>query len=215
MISYQKIGNKINKYNVEFNREELEKLNYDIIDNCSEVVHIELSRSNPSLLAALCEESDNSEIKNYKEKEEIIQDQKFYIYSYDKYIYPELSRQIKKLLNKDLNAINNILDTNFIYKSINKKLEYLNKEMNESEDLETLEKLRKNMNKLKKEKEKLDYYYNKVKNIIKVELVQTMNVDKINAVSEFLDIDLIPFSTNDKVSNNVKNQIKNLSKLNN
>ena len=213
MISYQKIGNKINKYNVEFNREELEKLNYDIIDNCS--VHIELSRSNPSLLAALCEESDNSEIKNYKEKEEIIQGQKFYIYSYDKYIYPELSRQIKKLLNKDLNAINNILDTNFIYKSINKKLEYLNKEINESKDLETLEKLRKNIEKLKKEKEKLDYYYNKVKNIIKVELVQTMNVDKINAVSEFLDIDLIPFSTNDKVSNNVKNQIKNLSKLNN
>ena len=68
------------------------------------------------------------------------------------------------------------------------------------------------MDRLTTEKNILDKYGEELKRIIKIELVDSINEEELNKVSAFLDINLEPFSTNDKISNNVRRQLKNFRK---
>ena len=119
MYYFEKQGNIINKYNVEYDSEELKKLNYEIISNYSTIIHKEEKRTGGM---PFCSNENFQEYRNIKSTQvgvhEYIdcRDEPIYLYTYDKYLYPRISVEIKNLLNGDITAIKRI----FTYETIKK-----------------------------------------------------------------------------------------------
>ena len=83
----------IEKYVVHFNRDELINLRYNVVTNCSELLHQEID-SNEELYP-------NSKIKNFNKKK----NGNIYHYSFDEYVYPRLVSYIDMILRSDDRAI--------------------------------------------------------------------------------------------------------------
>ena len=95
----------IEKYIVNFNRDELLRLRNSVIVNCSELVHREIDSENE-----LRVNRKITNLKKYKVGNK-------YHYSYDEYIYPRLVALIDMLLKHDdraIDGINNIKEDDII-----------------------------------------------------------------------------------------------------
>ncbi|MBR7042492.1 MAG: hypothetical protein IKI04_03215 [Bacilli bacterium] len=95
----------IEKYIVNFNRDELLHLRNSVIVNCSELVHREIDSENELRV--------NRKITNLKKRKVGNK----YHYSYDEYIYPRLVALIDMLLKHDdraIDGINNIKEDDII-----------------------------------------------------------------------------------------------------
>lgn len=200
MIYFKKNNDVLEKYQVSFDRDEIEKLKQEIIDKCSFITHREYeSDYSPRF-------DKNEIIRNFsyistgKEKEYFEETREIYLYSYDEYEVPYLVKLINELLSGETKAIDKILNYgSFIHeKTIDEKILYLNQEFNDID----LENITKRINKLKeieellkskelnKNQQSIEIYYNQLLKLIRFKLIDLVSISDIEKVESFFDIKL-------------------------
>lgn len=222
MIYFTKQEDKIEKYNIEFNEEELIKLQKEIINNCSEITHYEyegteepkatpyLKRTN--LIQTKIGTVENNDSLYYP-------DETLYHYSYDEQEYPYLIKLIDKLLARKSDAIYEIFNPNPNKEKepVIKRVSNLKKEIDNLKTSELiksyskLDKLQKLLQKLeinKNQKSVLEYYP-KVQALLTFELIDSIDLSSISRIEEFFEI---PFYPKDSTIN--KNLQRVLKKTN-
>lgn len=197
MIYFMDEGKKRKKYEIVVDKNGLEKLKVEIINNCSMIIHHDCNTTKiPNYYDIL-------RIRNYSaEKIGIHKPNDFYascetLYHvvYDEYKYPYLIELIDRLLNNDEEAVNEILNPNFEKEqiSIDKMINILEEKYNsislseigsKREMLEKLSQLYK-LKELNKNQISVIEYYSKVKNFIKLKLIDYMDIELINRVNKF------------------------------
>ena len=193
MIYFKQNNDKIEKYHITFNQEEIEQLKSDIIKNCSFIKHVEYSSDYEPKF-------DNiSLIKNFhstyiSKKEYFEETRDVYFYSYDEYQPPYLIELINNLLTGDSSSIDKILNYCISNESIDDKIKLINQEINEidisnieskKEKLKELENLLE-IKKLNKNRQNIDPYYQRLISLIKFDLVDTMSICEIERVNSCL-----------------------------
>lgn len=213
MFYYEESDNVLEKYQVFFDREEIEKLKLEIIDKCSFIIHKEYESDYSPII------SKNDIIKNFrstntgKQKEYFEETRDICAYSYDEYIPPYLVNLIDELLNGNSDAISKIINYgNSIYTStIDEKLSLLNQEFNDinSEDitkriskLKEIEELLKSKE-LNKNQQNIGPYCCKLLKLLSFKLIDSVSLSDINKMETFFDT---------KLYNKEKNYTKSLKK---
>ena len=198
MNYFKKNGEVIEKYQVDFDKEEIEKLKKEIINNCSFIKHEEYeSDYSPRFTDEI--------IRNFtstptgKEKEYFEETRDIYRYSYDEYKPPYLVKLINQLLNGDLKAIDGILNYDISSKSsIDDRINIANQEFTEIDPeniskrkakLEELEELLK-AKELNKDQQSIDVYYNQLVGLIKFDLIDSLPTSELHRIESFLEIKL-------------------------
>lgn len=197
MIYFMDEGKKRKKYEIVVDKNGLEKLKVEIINNCSMIIHHDCNTTEtPNYYDIL-------RIRNYSdEKIGIYESNDFYasretLYHviYDEYKYPYLIELIDRLLNNDEEALDEILNPNFEKEqiSIDKMINILEEKYNsislseivvKREILEKLSQLYK-LKELNKNQISVIGYYSKVKNFIKLKLIDDIDIELINRVNKF------------------------------
>ena len=108
MYYFEKQGNIINKYDIKYNSGELEKINYEIINNYSTITHKETQGTTEPYYDGNILEFRN--IKSAKIVPKKGDYKNVYLFTYDEYVYPRISIEIKKLLNGDITAAKKIFE---------------------------------------------------------------------------------------------------------
>ena len=99
------------KYEVEINREELEKIQKEMIDKCSRIIHYQYQAE--GIMSA--DYLKKNDIRNYKEtligtKEyDDGHDTEIYLRDYDEYYHPLLAHYVESLLNGDTSFLPEIM----------------------------------------------------------------------------------------------------------
>lgn len=217
-------GKNLSKYQLEFNREELENLRTEIIENCSEISHID-------------EEVYNYSAKNWKELAETFPD-KYGVRNYsvektgkyggdgdlivhepivhvicDFYIYPHLVSIINGILSGNVDSLYEFLETDFISElnNLDQQLFELNLEIDKMSNLDKqkqikLTELQELDSKRKNTEQKQNIiapYYKKVNQIIKKKLIASYNLNTIKEVLEFIEV---PEIKSHKVLERIRNK---------
>ncbi|MBQ3306967.1 MAG: hypothetical protein IJG68_02105, partial [Bacilli bacterium] len=188
----------IEKYQVSFDKEEIEKLKKKIINNCSFIKHEEYeSDYSPRFTDEIIRNFTYTPIG--KEKEYFEETRDIYRYSYDVYKPPYLVELINQLLNGNLKAIDEILNYDISSKSsIDDRINLANQEFNKivpeditkkKEKLKELEDLVK-ARELNKGQQSIDAYYNQLIGLIKFDLVDSLSISELGRIESFLEIDL-------------------------
>ena len=218
MFYFRKNGEVIEKYQVHFDKDEIEKLKKEIINNCSFIEHkVYVSDYEPRFT--------NEIIRNFtctptgRKKEYFEETRDLYQYSYDEYKPPYLVELINQLLNGDSKAIDNILNYDISTKStLDDKINLANKEFNKiapediskkKEKLKELEDLLK-AKELNKKQQSIDLYYAQLIGLIKFDLIDLLPINELVKIETFLEINL---SSKVEISNsNVRPFVKSLKK---
>jgi len=219
MLYFRKDDDVIEKYQVNFDKEEIENLKEEIIDKCSFIEHNEYkSDYSPRFTDKIIRNFTYTPTGEEKEYFEEIRD--IYLYSYDEYKPPYLVELINKLLNGNSKVIDKILNYDISNQlTIDDKINCVNQEFNKiaSEDiikkkekLKELEDLLK-AKELNKEQQSIDVYYNQLLRLIKFEFVDSISISELSMVETFLEIKL---SSKVEISN-FKNKtfVKSLKKF--
>lgn len=215
MIYFRKNDEVIEKYQVNFDEEEIEKIKKEIIDNCSYVEHIEYKSDYSPRFT-------NEIVRNYRciptgeEMEYFEEVRDIYLYSYDEYKSPYLVELINQLLNGNSGVIDKILNYDISSElTIDDKINLASQEIIKIEPenipkikakLIELEELLK-VKELNKDKQGIELYYNKLKELIKFDLIDSLLFSELERVESFLGINL-----NSNFKDNVV--IKSLKKIN-
>lgn len=198
MIYFRRNGEVIEKYQVDFDKEEIEKLKEEIINNCSFIEHEEYdSDYSPHFTDEI--------IRNYrstrtgKVKEYFEETRGIYHYSYDIYKPPYLVKLINQLFDGNSKAIDEILNYDISPKSsIDDRINIVNQEFikMDPEDirkrkakLKELEDLL-NAKNLNKNQQNIDAYYNQLIGLIKFNLIDTLQISELSRIESFLEIKL-------------------------
>ena len=190
----------VEKYLISFNKEKMEQLKEEIIDECSFIEHKEISSDYFPV------SSDIKLIRNFKKikdgiKEYFEETRDVYLYSFDQYEPPYLVKLIDRLLNNDEKCISKILNYDICTKkSIDDKIKLANQELMkiDAEDiyqkkikLKELENLVKSKE-LNKNQQSIEPYYKRLIRLIKFDLVDSMSIDDLNRVIFFLGLESFP-----------------------
>lgn len=204
MYYYTKREEKIEKYEITFDEEQLKKLQKEIIKNCSEIVHIkEESDYSPRFTTKEYNKGliKNLNSKNIGTKEYFEETRTMYLYTYDRYIPPKLVELIDKLLDDDVTVLGEIFNyneskTNEILK-IEKKINKVSHKLDKIDNLDTkgkkkklieLEELLEEKKKMEKESKLIIEYYNELISLIECNLIDSISIKAIQKVEEFLGI---------------------------
>lgn len=188
----------VEKYKVAFDKEQIEKLKNEIVNNCSFIEHKEYESDSSSISI------DVNTVKNFtynligkKEYFEEVKD--VYFYQYDEYNPPYLVELINRLLKDDASAIEEILDYDISHElSIDDKIALVNKEFIEidpkditkrKEKLKEIERLLKEQE-LNKDQQSVSLYYDKLIGLINFDLIDSISISKLSRVESFLEIKL-------------------------
>ena len=188
----------VEKYYVTYNKEEIEKIKIEIINNCSEIEHHEYDSSHAP------NRYDFLKIRNFKEKFVGIQesrdtlqypDKKIYHYSYDEYKYPDLVYYIDELLKGNVSVLVKIFHYTNNQLSIEERLEKASLELDSIDNFEIdkkrakLDEIQKliELKELNKNQKNVDEYVEKLKNLITLELVDTISKKEIDRVNSFFE----------------------------
>ena len=219
MIYFRKNDEVIEKYQVDFDKEEIEKLKKEIINNCSFIQHEEYeSDYSPRFTDEI--------IRNFtytptgKEKEYFEETRNIYHYSYDEYKPPYLVELINQLLNDNSKVIDQILNYEISLKStIDDSIDLAYQEFNridnenitkKTEKLKELEDLLK-AKELNMNQQNIDLYYNQLIGLIKFNLIDSLPISELGRIESFLEINL---SNKVKISDsNEKPFVKSLKKI--
>ena len=198
MLYFRKNDDVIEKYQVDFDKEKIEKLKQEIINNCSFITHIEFESDYTPRLS-------NEIIRNFKytptgkEREYFEETRKIYHYSYDRYEPPYLVTLINQLLNDNSKVIDQILNYEIPSKStIDDSIDSAYKEFKEidpenvtkrAEKLKELEDLLK-AKKLNINQQNIDLYYKELMELIKFNLIDSLTLSELNKIESFLEINL-------------------------
>ena len=189
----------IEKYNVTFDTKEIQKIKNEIINNCSDIVHMNyFSDYSPSF-------SKSDIIRNYQERctgevKEYFEETRFiYEYSYDRYEPPYLVNLLNDLL-KGKNVLEDIL----IYKVIDSlpidiRIEEKEKEIKGIDDKNTKLKIEKlkdyekllKQKKLNENQKPLSMYYDKLISLFKFELEDTLKIEEVKKVQQFMGLNFL------------------------
>ena len=189
----------IEKYNVTFDTKEIKKIKNEIINNCSDIVHMNyFSDYSPSF-------SKSDIIRNYQERrtgevKEYFEETRFICeYSYDRYAPPYLVNLLNDLL-KGKNVLEDILT----YKDIDSlpidiKIEKKEKEIKNIDDKNTkikIEKLKEyekllELKKLNENQKSLSMYYDKLISLFKFELEDTLKIEEVKRVQQFMGLNFL------------------------
>lgn len=188
----------IEKYKVNFDKDKIENLKKEIINNCSIINHIEYeSDYSPKFVDEI--------IRNFlcvptgKTKEYFEESRKIYLYSYDEYIPPYLVKLINELLNDNSKIIDEILNYDVCIKSsVDDKIEMVNQEFNKIDFENTIKKIEKlkELELLLKEKElnsnqkNIYLYYIQLVELIRFDLIDKLSISELDRVESFLEIEL-------------------------
>ena len=205
MYYFEVLEDKVNKYEVSFDRDIMEELRIEIINNCSEIVHHNYIENYDHRL----DETDYLRIRRYSRIYVGIDEKSnssMYRYIYDEYKFPKLVFLIDKLLNGDTSVIGEIFspsldkDNNLSYTD---RIGILIKEIgsinNEHDKKKT--KVRELMRlislaKINKGKRSDREYYSRVRELIQINLVDSISLNEVYRLNNF-------FKDNDKVLNRV------------
>lgn len=199
MIYFKRNEDIIEKYRVTFDKEKIKEVRNEIINNCSFIKHHEYeSDYGPRF-------TKEDIIKNFKhtntgkKKEYFEETRDIDLFSYDEYIPPHLVDIIDQLLNGKAKAINKIFRYDISDKStIDDKINAVNQEIIEiapenieerKEKLVELEELLK-VKELNKNQKDIEIYYNELINLISFELIDTLLVNDLKRVEDFLELTL-------------------------
>lgn len=199
MLYFRKNDEVIEKYQVSFDKEEIEKLKKKIINNCSFIKHEEYeSEYSPRFTDEIIRNLTYT--PTGKEKEYFEETRDIYRYSYDEYKSPYLVELINQLLNGNSKAIDKILNYDISTKStIDDRIDLANQEFNKiapediikkKEKLKELEDLLKTRE-LNKNQKSIEPYYKKLIDLINFKLIDSILASELNRVESFLEIDLI------------------------
>lgn len=219
MLYFRTNDEVIEKYQIDFNKEEVETLKEKIINNCSFIKHEEYESDQlPRFTGKI--------IKNYihtytgKEKNYFEETRDIYLYSYDEYKPPYLVKLINQLLNGNSEVIDEILNYDTSTKStIDYRIDLVNKEFNkiDPKDISKKKEKLKELEELLKEKElnkgqqSVESYYNQLIELIKFNLIDSLPISELGRIESFLEIDLF---SKIKISNfNEKPLVKSLKKI--
>ena len=209
MIYFIKNNDVIEKYQIDFNKKEIEKLRDAIIDNCSYIEHKEyycdhLPRCTNKITKNYKFEFTNDFVEYFEERREAV------FVSYDEYNAPELVNLINRLLENDSRVLQQIfnydISTNI---PIDDKIDSINKEFFEIDikDIEKkkaklyeLEKLLK-IQELNKNQQGIKQYYNQLIELIKIKLIDSISVSELERMESFLETYL-----SNKIENNYSNE---------
>jgi len=191
--------NVVEKYLVNFSKEEIEELRALIINRCSEIVHREYTGcKGPN-------QFDYLRIRNYKQKyvglkearDYYSPDREMYQFSYDEYQYPYLVDVIDRLLKGSENAIATILEDSFESKekSIPERIKKASEELDAIDNLDINKKRAKldelqellKLQKLNENQEPIGPYHEKLKDLISLELVDKITTEEIERVENFFE----------------------------
>ena len=205
MFYFSKNGETIKKYQVNFDKEEIEKIKSKIINNCSRRTHvIRESTLAPNELVnnPLSENISYLEMKNtgrtisYSDTSE---DKTLYEYDYILVTYPQLVSLIDRLLNGDETAFYDIMDYKIEYPTNYNELlreEYKDTKKLADISLEEVIKKAENIEGLKEEKElnknqqSTDAYYNQLLRLIKLDLIDSLSISELEKVESFFNVNL-------------------------
>lgn len=202
MYYFVKTEVRIEKYSVDFDKEELEKLRLEIINNCSEVTHHEYDGiDSPS-------PSDYLKIRNYSAKkiDRIETNREFgeytdlYHFRYDEWEFPHLVKLIDGLLKSNKESVLQIMnpDYNLEKSLLEHRISKLSEEIDTISNLEPKKKIEK-LNELQElmEKGKLNNfkksvipYYQKVQDLLTIELVDSIDIQDLLKIQNFFEIEL-------------------------
>ncbi len=193
---YFKVDNEVvEKYQVNYNKEEIEKLRENIIHNCSHIVHREYYNHYPPHF------TDKSLIFNFKsmfafEKEYFEETKDIYLYTFDEYEPPSLIKLVDRLLKEDATVIDEILNYKVEDKvSFNEEINKVNQEyLNANNVFERQQRLKElenllNQKNLNKNQQSTYIYYQKLLSLIKFELIDTLSLEYIQRVEDFYSKD--------------------------
>ena len=198
MIYYRNNGGVIEKYDVIFNREELELFKNKIIKDCSVIEHKEFTSD------CVINDMDKRLIKNFRFSKVSLEDcldenRKLYSYSYDQYNPPYLVTIIDKILNNDVKALDELYKYDAsIEMNINRRIRKVNQELydiniNDIEEkkhkLKELEELL-SVKELNENQLSVSLYYPRVLNMIRFNLVDSILLDDLNRFNKFLGTNL-------------------------
>ena len=198
MIYLKRNNDVVEKYKVAFDKEQIEKLKNEIVNNWSFIEHKEYESDSSSISI------DVNTVKNFtynligkKEYFEEVKD--VYFYQYDEYNPPYLVELINRLLKDDASAIEEILDYDISHElSIDDKIALVNKEFIEidpkditkrKEKLKEIERLLKEQE-LNKDQQSVSLYYDKLIGLINFDLIDSISISKLSRVESFLEIKL-------------------------
>ena len=201
MIYFRKNDEVIEKYQVNFDKKEIEKLKNQIINKCSFIQHKEYESYcdySPKFLYDIT-------IRNFtyaatgKKHECFEETRDIYRYSYDEYKPPYLVSLMDQLLNGNSEAIDGILSYDISTKlNIDDRIKFKNKEFNEiapeninkkKEKLKELEDLLKEKE-LNKNQQSIDLYYSQLMELIKFNLIDSLPISELDRIESFLEINL-------------------------
>ena len=198
MYYYKKKGKDIIKYEVKIEREKLNKIRFQIINNCSHIEHVKnrvTDRMRPS-------EFDYEHIRNYNEKYlGVIEYNDFYStredeYSieYDYYKHPPLVGFINNLLNGDTNAIEEIQKLKD--EVVDKEQKLLDEQQKIISKLNSTTETNKEKQiyLLNENQEKLLEYY-KEKELNKNQVPSSKYKNKVLSCIELKQVEIIPYKT--------------------
>ncbi len=198
MLYFRKNDNVIEKYQVDFDKEEMEELKKRIIDNCSFIEHKEYKSDYfPRFTDEIIK---NFRCTSTREKNEYFEEiREIDLYSYDQYNPPYLVELINRLLQNDSKVVDEIFNYDVSTKlSIDDKINSVNQEFikinpenitKRKAKLKEIEDLLK-AKELNKGQQSIDLYYTQLIGLIKFELVDSLSISELNRVETFLEIEL-------------------------
>ncbi len=192
-------GEKIEKYAVSFDKQQVKNLKDTIIDKCSFIEHQEFQSDYYPMF------SDKKIIRNFQstyigKREYFEETREVYSFSYDRYNPPYLVLLIDKLLNDDIEVISEILNYDVSPKeSIEDKINLVNKEFMEIDSeniyakklkLKELEDLLK-LKQLNQNQQTIDIYYQQLLELISFDFVESIDINELHKIEKFLEIKLL------------------------
>lgn len=192
----------IEKVLVCYDKEELEKLKYEIADNCTLIVHRELNgtkKDKPDIL--MCQRFSQNEIGISSSKAyECAPDEKLYHFSYDEKVLPRLVKLIMELENGNVSVVEQIFGPIIEEATYDEKIRNLTIEIdninNSDFDLK-ISKLQE-LKALTKEKEKNKdvksdaIYYDRVRKLLHLKVVDSIPKKDLLRIQKFFDLDFPP-----------------------
>ena len=200
MYYFSCIDGKIEKYEIDFDRKKLLHLREEIILNCSEIHHKEYE-------GVVGPKMDQLKIKNFNKikvgvkeyRNCCLPDQSVYYFSYDENEYPYLVTLIDRLLNEDVEVIDEFLSINLKKEKLPFELRIQNllEEASQISDLCVQEKIQKllqlqemlELSKLNKNQKSVFEYYYKVRDYIYIEYIGEIGISEWNHIQQFMGID--------------------------
>lgn len=199
MFFFQKKENQIEKYEITFNKEELEKFRIKVINDCSEIKHHKYEANRDLMIFnPLIIRNYKSEKKGYIESHDVYSESEIiYQIEYDEYVFPYLVSLIDRLLKEDAMVIDEILYPDYSLENIPiiDRINQVSMELDKIDNLKVYEKKKKleelikliDLQKLNSTQKSVHDYYDFLKQMLSINLIDTLPIKDFNRVKDFFE----------------------------